>query len=142
MWRVYAAACAIAGVVVTLSAGSTLGQPADRWTARNAVGGNVPGYTPHVEGTNVTGTWSGNVQLGFPCSQTPTGSATVPISGTVAVKLTLSDSNDVVVGTIEVDGIPNTDNSCNVSGTLPPQIGALSGNVSGSTLSATVKLGT
>jgi hypothetical protein len=91
---------------------------------------------------DVTGTWSGGASLNAVCEYNDMQGhpIRVPFSGNVTVTLNLLQTGGSVSGTLEIDNFPDTNATCQVTGTLPPIIGPLTGTISGSNFSATATL--
>jgi hypothetical protein len=88
---------------------------------------------------DVTGTWNGSGVVNDICHYTdPQGRPiSVPFSGNITLVLTLLQTGGLVNGTLETDNVPDTNATCQVTGTKPPKIVPLSGTISGSSMSAT-----
>lgn len=88
---------------------------------------------------DVTGTWSGSGVVNDICQYTDSQGrpVNVPFSGNVTLMLTLLQTGGLVNGTLEIDNVPDTNATCQVTGTKPPKIVPLSGTISGSSMTAT-----
>src|SRR6266852_865852 len=91
---------------------------------------------------DVTGTWSGSGVVNDICHYTdPQGRpVSVPLSGNVASMSTILQTGGLVNGPVEIDNFPDTNATCQVTGTLPPIIGPLSGTISGSSMTVAATL--
>src|SRR5713101_398269 len=87
---------------------------------------------------DVTGTWNGSGVVNDVCHYTDSQGrqVNVPFSGNITLLLTLLQTSGLVNGTLAVDNTPDTNATCQVTGTKPPKLVPLSGTISGSSMSA------